>query len=88
MNKGTTVEQGEKAIKCAKEVCLFVDTFVIFGYPGGTPDIVKQTIDFIKRTKPDAVYPFVANLTQALNFDSKLRAGDGKCPQTGVCMIQ
>lgn len=61
MKKGTTVEQGEKAIKWAKEVGLFVDTSVIFGYPGETPEMVKETIDFIKRTKPDAVYPFVAN---------------------------
>jgi len=50
MKKGTTVEQGERAIKWAKEVDLFVDTSGIFGYPSETPDMVKQTIDFIKRT--------------------------------------
>ncbi|MQY61999.1 radical SAM protein [archaeon] len=61
MKKGTTVEQGERAIKWAKEVGLFVDTSVIFGYPGETKDMLKQTLDFIKKTKPDAVYPFVAN---------------------------
>jgi len=61
MKKGTTVEQGERAIKWAKEAGLFVDASVIFGYPGETIDMLKQTLDFIKKTKPDAVYPFVAN---------------------------
>lgn len=56
MKKGTTVEQNEKAIKWAKEVGISVAISVIVGYPGETPDMLKQTIDFIRRTEPDYVY--------------------------------
>jgi anaerobic magnesium-protoporphyrin IX monomethyl ester cyclase len=56
MKKGTTVEQNERAIKWAKEVGISVAISVIVGYPGETPDMVKQTVDFIRRTKPDYVY--------------------------------
>jgi anaerobic magnesium-protoporphyrin IX monomethyl ester cyclase len=56
MKKGTTVEQNERAIKWAKEVGILVAISVIIGYPGETPDMVKQTTDFIRRTEPDYVY--------------------------------
>jgi anaerobic magnesium-protoporphyrin IX monomethyl ester cyclase len=56
MKKGTTVEQNERAIKWAKEVGISVAISVIIGYPGETPDMVKQTTDFIRRTEPDYVY--------------------------------
>jgi radical SAM superfamily enzyme YgiQ (UPF0313 family) len=56
MKKGTTVEQNERAIKWAKEVGISVAISVIVGYPGETPDMIKQTIDFIRRTAPDYVY--------------------------------
>jgi anaerobic magnesium-protoporphyrin IX monomethyl ester cyclase len=56
VNKRTTIEQNEKAVKLAKEVGLFVAISVIIGYPGETRDTLKQTFDFIRRTKPDYVY--------------------------------
>jgi anaerobic magnesium-protoporphyrin IX monomethyl ester cyclase len=56
MKKGTTVEQNERAIKWAKEVGISVAISVIVGYPGETLDMLKQTIDFIRRTEPDYVY--------------------------------
>lgn len=56
MKKGTTVEQNERAIKWAKEVGISVAISIIVGYPGETLDMLKQTIDFIRRTEPDYVY--------------------------------
>jgi len=56
VKKRTTIEQNETAVRLAKEVGLSVAMSVIIGYPGETPDTLKQTFDFIRRTKPDYVY--------------------------------
>jgi radical SAM superfamily enzyme YgiQ (UPF0313 family) len=56
MQKGTTVEQNARAIKWAKEAGIFVAISLVIGYPGETPEMLKQTIDFIHKTKPDYVY--------------------------------
>src|SRR3990172_8329818 len=60
MKKGTTVEQNERAIKWAKEVGLSFAISVVIGYPGETPELLMQTIKFIRKTKPDYVYMCVA----------------------------
>ncbi len=60
MNKRTSIEQNEKAIKWAKETGLFVAVPVIIGYPGETIDMLEQTLDFIRKTEPDDVYLCVA----------------------------
>jgi anaerobic magnesium-protoporphyrin IX monomethyl ester cyclase len=60
VNKKTTVEQNEKAIRMAKETGLFVSISIIIGYPGETKDMLQQTLDFIRRTEPDDVYLCVA----------------------------
>ena len=60
VNKRTTVEQNEKAISIAKEAGLFVSISIIIGYPGETKEMLKQTLDFIRRAKPDDVYLCVA----------------------------
>jgi anaerobic magnesium-protoporphyrin IX monomethyl ester cyclase len=56
MKKGTTIEQNERAIKWAKEVGISVVISVVVGYPGETTDMLRQTLDFIRRTEPDYVY--------------------------------
>jgi anaerobic magnesium-protoporphyrin IX monomethyl ester cyclase len=56
MKKGTTVEQNERAIKITKEVGIGAAISVVVGYPGETPEMLKQTVDFMKKTKPDYVY--------------------------------
>ena len=56
VNKRTTVEQNEKAIKLAKEVGLSVAMSVVIGYPSETAESLQQTFSFIKRAKPDYVY--------------------------------
>jgi anaerobic magnesium-protoporphyrin IX monomethyl ester cyclase len=60
MKKGVTVEQNERAIMWAKEVGISVAISVVFGYPGETTDMLKQTLDFIEKTEPDYVYVCVA----------------------------
>jgi anaerobic magnesium-protoporphyrin IX monomethyl ester cyclase len=56
MRKGTTVEQNAKAIKMVKEAGILVAISLVIGYPGETPEMLKQTVDFICKTKPDYVY--------------------------------
>ena len=60
VNKRTTVEQNEKAILMAKEAGLFVSISIMLGYPGETPDMLKQTLEFIRRAEPDDVFLCVA----------------------------
>ena len=60
VNKKTTVKQNEKAIKMAKEAGLFVSISIIIGYPGENKDMLKQTLDFLRRSEPDDVYLCVA----------------------------
>ena len=60
VNKRTTVEQNEKAIGIAKEAGLFVSISIIIGYPGETKEMLKQTLDFVRRAEPDDVYLCVA----------------------------
>jgi anaerobic magnesium-protoporphyrin IX monomethyl ester cyclase len=60
VKKGTSVEQNETAIRLAKEAGLFVAVSVMVGYPGETPDMMKQTIDLIRKTEPDDAYICVA----------------------------
>jgi anaerobic magnesium-protoporphyrin IX monomethyl ester cyclase len=56
VNKKTTIELNEKAVKMAKKTGLSVAVSVIIGYPGETADTLRQTFDFVRRTKPDYVY--------------------------------
>jgi radical SAM superfamily enzyme YgiQ (UPF0313 family) len=60
VNKRTTIELNEKAVKMAKDVGLSVAMSVIIGFPGETKETLKQTFDFIRRTEPDYVYLCVA----------------------------
>ncbi len=56
MKKGTTVEKNAWAIKLARKVGIGVAISVVVGYPGETPEMLQQTFDFIRQTKPDFVY--------------------------------
>ncbi|MCW3996817.1 MAG: B12-binding domain-containing radical SAM protein [Candidatus Bathyarchaeota archaeon] len=56
VNKRTTVELNEKAVKMAKKAGLSVAMSVIIGYPGETEESLQQTYDFIRRAEPDYVY--------------------------------
>ncbi|MCL2288591.1 MAG: B12-binding domain-containing radical SAM protein [Candidatus Bathyarchaeota archaeon] len=60
VNKRTTVEQNESAIKMAKKSGLFVAISIILGYPGETAEMRKETFNFIRRVEPDDVYLCIA----------------------------
>jgi anaerobic magnesium-protoporphyrin IX monomethyl ester cyclase len=56
VKKKTTIKQNETAIGWAKEVGIPVSISIIIGYPGETPDTLKQTMGFIRKVEPDYVY--------------------------------
>jgi radical SAM superfamily enzyme YgiQ (UPF0313 family) len=60
VHKRTSVELNETAIKWAKEAGLFVAISVIIGYPGETRESLKQTLDFVRKVKPDDAYLSIA----------------------------
>jgi len=60
VNKRTTIEQNLKAVRMAKEAGIFVTISLMIGYPGETRETLKQTMDFVKKSKPDDVYVCVA----------------------------
>ena len=60
VHKRTSIELNEQAIRWTKEVGLFVAISVIIGYPGETRETVKQTLDFVRRVKPDDAFLCVA----------------------------
>jgi radical SAM superfamily enzyme YgiQ (UPF0313 family) len=60
IGKKTTIEQNEKAIKWTKEAGIFVITSHVIGYPGETEETLQQTINLIRRMKPDDAYLCVA----------------------------
>jgi anaerobic magnesium-protoporphyrin IX monomethyl ester cyclase len=60
MGKKTSIEQNENAIKWAKEAGIFVAISVVIGYPGETRHSVQQTLDFIRKVKPDDAFLCVA----------------------------
>jgi anaerobic magnesium-protoporphyrin IX monomethyl ester cyclase len=60
MGKKTSIEQNEKAIKWAKEAGIFVAISVVIGYPGETRHSIQQTLNFIRKVKPDDAFLCVA----------------------------
>lgn len=52
MHKKTTVEQCARGIDIVRRAGLRCHTGYVLGYPGETPDTIRQTVDFITRTKP------------------------------------
>jgi len=55
LGKGTTVEQGIKAVEMTKAAGIKVFGSFMIGSPGETPDTVEQTIALIRRLKLDEV---------------------------------
>jgi anaerobic magnesium-protoporphyrin IX monomethyl ester cyclase len=53
LQKDTTIEQVEAAVKASREAGLQVVGYFMIGSPGDTPDIIQQTIDFAKKLKVD-----------------------------------
>ncbi|MFT7621640.1 MAG: anaerobic magnesium-protoporphyrin IX monomethyl ester cyclase [Myxococcota bacterium] len=52
MMKKTTVEQCARGVALVRKYGLRCHTGFVLGYPGETPDTIRQTVDFILKTKP------------------------------------
>jgi anaerobic magnesium-protoporphyrin IX monomethyl ester cyclase len=89
MKKGTTVEQNERAVHLAKEAGLSVSMSVIIGYPSETEETVNQTLDFIRKTKPDSVYLSLATPYPGIGlFDVMKEMGWKVCDDWSHCDMQ
>jgi len=60
VKKRVSVEQCEKAVKWAKEEGLFVAVSTIINYPGETKESMLQTLDLMRRIKPDDAWLCIA----------------------------
>lgn len=81
VNKKTTIELNEKAIKMAKEAGISAAMSIIIGYPGETKETLQQTYDFIRRTKPDYVYLCLATPYPGTAFSDYLEELGWKASQ-------
>lgn len=55
MNKQTTVEQNEYALRVAKDSGVRTKAYLVVNFPGETEDSIDETIGFIRRVHPDEV---------------------------------
>src|SRR5581483_1131171 len=55
MEKGTRVEQIERATALLRADGIQVGFFLQFGYPGETRDDIEQTIAMVRRCRPDDI---------------------------------
>ena len=55
MEKGTRVEQIEQAARWLRAAGIEVCFFLQFGYPGETFDEIEQTLDMVRRCRPDDI---------------------------------
>ena len=53
MKKSANATQNEQAINILKEAGLFVESFLIIGFPGETKNDIDATIDFIRKSRSD-----------------------------------
>jgi len=53
VNKGQTVVQNMRAVKWCKEVGLSIKGFFVVGFPGEDAESVRETIDFIGKSRVD-----------------------------------
>jgi len=68
VGKETSIQQNEKAIKWAKDAGLVVIISLVIGYPGETVDTLEQTLDLVRRLKPDDAYLCVATPYPGTDF--------------------
>jgi radical SAM superfamily enzyme YgiQ (UPF0313 family) len=55
MNKQTTVEQNFEAIRMVRTAGLQCYADLFLGFPGETPDTIKETSDFLMKAKPTGI---------------------------------
>jgi anaerobic magnesium-protoporphyrin IX monomethyl ester cyclase len=60
VGKETSIQENERAIKWAKDAGLVVIVSLVIGYPGETEETLQQTLNLVRRLKPDDAYLCVA----------------------------
>ena len=55
MNKQTSVAKNEETLKVAKKAGLRTRAYLVVNFPGETPESIKETIDSMRRARPDRV---------------------------------
>jgi radical SAM superfamily enzyme YgiQ (UPF0313 family) len=69
LKKGTTVEKNEEAIQLCKKHKMVANASLMIGLPTETLDELKETVRFVKRTKPDIANVHVYKPVPAPLFD-------------------
>ena len=73
MDKGTTIAQIEDATKLLQSKGVRVAFFIQYGYIGETEKNIKETIDLIKRLKPDNIGVSVSYPLPGTSFYEKVK---------------
>jgi anaerobic magnesium-protoporphyrin IX monomethyl ester cyclase len=73
MDKGTTIAQIENATKLLQSKNVKVAFFIQYGYIGETEKNIKETIDLIKRLKPDNIGVSVSYPLPGTSFYDKVK---------------
>ncbi len=55
MNKGTTLEQNLRAVKLTKKAGITCEASILIGVPGEQEEDIKETLKFLRKSKPDRV---------------------------------
>ncbi len=83
LNKQVTVEQNRKAIECCRRNNIICDASFMLGLPIENIFNMKETVDFIKKTKPDIINLKIYDpLPGAIVFDFCISKGSLVKPQT------
>jgi glycosyltransferase involved in cell wall biosynthesis/radical SAM superfamily enzyme YgiQ (UPF0313 family) len=78
MEKGTRVEQIDRASRLLHEAGIEVGFFLQFGYPGETRDDIDRTLDMIRRCRPDDIGVSVSYPLPGTTFYQRVEAQLGQ----------
>lgn len=84
INKKTTLEQAERAVKSAKEAGLETECYFMIGLPTETEEDIQKSIDFAIKLDPDYVkFAITIPLPGTVMFDEMLANGQLKTRDWG-----
>jgi radical SAM superfamily enzyme YgiQ (UPF0313 family) len=78
MEKGTRVDQIDRASRLLHEAGIEVGFFLQFGYPGETRDDIELTLDMIRRCRPDDIGVSVSYPLPGTTFYHRVKAQLGQ----------
>lgn len=86
MNKRTTVAEGARALGNCHETGLVTFVSLILGFPGETEQTLRDTLDFVRETRPDFTYlaPFMTRIESVPVLSEASRARFGLVTDGGL----